>query len=259
MDNQLVSSTLTGLRAGTTYHYRLIATNATGTTVGMDATFTTLGAPPPPPPPPPIANTGAAISVGRQRATVRGTVNPKGAKTTYYVEFGLTAAYGVQTPPKTLGAGNSLRSVRVTLSGLQSGQTYHYRLVAKNVNGDGLGADRTLTTLAPSPVRAVPTVTARATPTRDRRPPFRFKVRGSLIPPSGVSRSRACRGRVSIRFRAGRKTVRLRRTRVNSRCRYRSRVRVRVRAPRQLRVKVRFRGNSALKPKSAQTLRVRVG
>src|SRR4051794_35198010 len=34
--NQDVSVELTGLRPGTTYHYRVIATNASGTTVGGD-------------------------------------------------------------------------------------------------------------------------------------------------------------------------------------------------------------------------------
>lgn len=35
------SATVTGLRPGTTYHYRIEATNATGTTYGSDQTFTT--------------------------------------------------------------------------------------------------------------------------------------------------------------------------------------------------------------------------
>jgi hypothetical protein len=37
-----VSANLTGLSTGTTYHYRLDATNASGTTYGSDQTFTTL-------------------------------------------------------------------------------------------------------------------------------------------------------------------------------------------------------------------------
>ena len=37
-----VSAGLTGLRQGVTYHYRLVATNAEGTTAGADQTFTTL-------------------------------------------------------------------------------------------------------------------------------------------------------------------------------------------------------------------------
>ena len=257
-ENQVVSATLTGLQPGATYHYRLIATNASGTTVGADATFTTLGAPPPSPPPPPTATTRSAISIGTTRATVRGTVNPRAARTTYYFEFGLTAAYGTQTPPRSLSAGRRARSVRATLTGLQSGKTYHYRVVAKNANGEALGQDRTFTTAAPSQARALPVLTARARPRRDRRRPYRFRVRGTLIPPAGVDRTRACRGRVVIRFKAGRKTVRLRRARVRGTCRYRSRALVRVR-PRVLRVKIRFRGNAVLRPRSARTLRVRAG
>jgi hypothetical protein len=39
------SATLTGLAAGTTYHYRLVATSAGGTTPGVDMTFATQAAP----------------------------------------------------------------------------------------------------------------------------------------------------------------------------------------------------------------------
>ncbi len=47
--NAAVRATLTGLRARTFYHYRLVAINAAGTAVGADRTFTTRAAPPPPP------------------------------------------------------------------------------------------------------------------------------------------------------------------------------------------------------------------
>lgn len=47
--NQSVSANLTGLTASTTYHYRLVATNASGTTTAADQTFiTTSGNPSPP-------------------------------------------------------------------------------------------------------------------------------------------------------------------------------------------------------------------
>ena len=255
---QSVSATLTGLRPGTTYHYRVIATNASGTTVGADQTFTTSGTAPPPSSPPPTVTTGGAVSVGEHDATVLGTVNPRGARTTYYFEFGLTAAYGVRTRSRSLSAGNSARSVSATLTGLQAGQTYHYRLIARNANGLSVGQDRTFSTSRASG-RRLPTITVSASPARDRRRPYRFKVRGRVVRPIGVSRSRACRGRVTIRFKAGRKTVRLRRVRVNRRCQYRARVRVQVRSPRTLRVTVRFGGNGALKARSAPARTVRIG
>lgn len=46
---------LSGLSAGTTYHYRLVGSNASGVVSGDDRTFTTTSATPPPPPPPPPA------------------------------------------------------------------------------------------------------------------------------------------------------------------------------------------------------------
>ncbi|HEX6206485.1 MAG TPA: hypothetical protein VFZ29_11835 [Solirubrobacterales bacterium] len=40
---RVFSRAVSGLQPGTTYHYRLVATNAAGTTAGADRTFTTLG------------------------------------------------------------------------------------------------------------------------------------------------------------------------------------------------------------------------
>jgi len=48
-----VSGPISGLAAGATYHYRLVATNSFGTAAGADRSFTTLLTLPPPPPPPP--------------------------------------------------------------------------------------------------------------------------------------------------------------------------------------------------------------
>ena len=42
-----VSATLSGLTASASYHFRVVATNATGTNTGTDGTFTTLAAAPP--------------------------------------------------------------------------------------------------------------------------------------------------------------------------------------------------------------------
>jgi hypothetical protein len=257
--DQSVSAELTGLRPGTTYHYRVIATSASGTTVGEDRTFTTPGSPPQPLHPP-TATTGAATGVGRYGATVRGTVNPKGSKTTYSFEFGLTPSYGARSASKSAGAGSSTRSVSAALTGLQAGQQYHYRLVASNAGGVALGKDRTFSTSAASLGRKVPAVTSTVTPARDRRAPFKYKVRGKLIRPPSVSPSRGCRGSVTIRFKAGRKLVLLRRARVKGTCRYGVRVRVRLRAhPRILRVSVRFGGNTVLKARSAPVRKVRAG
>jgi plastocyanin len=47
------SAHLSGLAAGTVYHYRIVAKNPLGTMEGADQTFTTASTPPSPPPPPP--------------------------------------------------------------------------------------------------------------------------------------------------------------------------------------------------------------
>jgi hypothetical protein len=84
--------------------------------------------------------------VGPNGATVAGTVNPNGLSTKYYFEFGTTSGYGYQTSPVTAGNGLANVAVGATLAGLQSTQTYHYRLVAVSIGGTTLGADATFKT-----------------------------------------------------------------------------------------------------------------
>jgi PKD domain len=69
-----VSATLTGLRPRTVYHYRVVATNAAGTSVGADRTFKTPAAPPPPPRfsfRAPNRMTVAALLAGKLRVSFR--------------------------------------------------------------------------------------------------------------------------------------------------------------------------------------------
>ena len=140
-----VRDDLAGLTPGTTYHYRVIATNASGTVVGADRTFQTTGTAPAPPPAP-AATTGTAEVTGAS-ATLNGSVTPNGVATSYYFEFGTTANYGQQTPPQGAGSGSAAVSVSAALSGLTASATYHYRLVAVGPNGAfSIGADRTFTT-----------------------------------------------------------------------------------------------------------------
>ncbi|HXE44559.1 MAG TPA: fibronectin type III domain-containing protein [Conexibacter sp.] len=147
-----VRADLAGLTPGTTYHFRVIATNATGTTVGADRTFTTTGTAPPPAPTP-TATTGTA-QVNGGSALLSGSVNPNGLATSYYFEFGTTANYGQQTAPQSAGAGTSAVSVSATLSGLAPDTTFHYRLVAVGPNSAfSIGGDRTFTSGGPASSR----------------------------------------------------------------------------------------------------------
>ena len=145
-----VNATLTGLSAGTTYHYRIVATNSGGTSQGTDTTFTTLplGASAP------TVTTGAATSISTSSAVLNGVVDPKGAATTYYFQYGTTAAFGAQTT--TVSIEGSSSSVKGTLTALLYGTTYYYQLVATNSGGTTSGYTLTFTTL-PLP----PTVTTK--------------------------------------------------------------------------------------------------
>jgi glycosidase len=88
--NATVSSSLTGLVAGQTYHFRAAASNPNGATYGSDQSFTTGF-------PAPSVTTGAASPITTTNATVSGTVNPNGRASGYWVEYGTTASYGLST------------------------------------------------------------------------------------------------------------------------------------------------------------------
>ena len=75
-------------------------------------------------------------------ALLRGSVNPNMRATDYFFEWGATASYGSVTPTQALPAGNAAVDVSASLSGLATGGTYHYRLVAINVAGTALGGDQ---------------------------------------------------------------------------------------------------------------------
>jgi hypothetical protein len=94
----------------------------------------------------PTAVTGAASGVSRSSATVSGTVNPGGQPTTYRFQYGTSTAYPSSTAGASAGSGTAAVPVAATLTGLQRGTTYHYRLVATNGSGSSYGADQTFKT-----------------------------------------------------------------------------------------------------------------
>ena len=112
------------LTPGTVYHYRLAALSRAGGANGADRTFKTSGAPPA------GAATGTAVNIGKEQATPTGSITPNGANTIWAVQYGLTTAYGVQTFPQSIGAGNTPVPVSITLKGLAPATLFHYRVVA---------------------------------------------------------------------------------------------------------------------------------
>jgi phosphodiesterase/alkaline phosphatase D-like protein len=139
------AAALASLTPNTTYHYRIVATNGSGTTVGADRHFTTAARPP-------GVSTGAVRSASASSATLTGSIDPRGQSTVYYFEYGTTAGYGSRTPSASAGAADKTTRVSATIGALAPNTTYHYRIVAVNGSGTSAGADRTFKTAAPSSV-----------------------------------------------------------------------------------------------------------
>jgi hypothetical protein len=90
----------------------------------------------------PAVTTGPAASVAQSTATLNGKVDANGKQTTYFFQFGTTRIYGVNTAETPAGARANPVNVAVPVTGLAPDTVYHYRLVAKNADGQTLGGDR---------------------------------------------------------------------------------------------------------------------
>jgi len=136
-----VTATITGLTGSTTYYYRIVATSAGGTTDGVEKSFATSAKP--------TVETKPATGVAGAEVTLNGLVNPKGATTTYYFQYGLAAEkrnYEHTTAEATAGSGTSNLEELTTVFGLTPSTKYRFRIVAVNANGKTLGSEQTFTT-----------------------------------------------------------------------------------------------------------------
>jgi len=95
---------------------------------------------------PPTVTTGPATSATGRSATLNGTVNPNGSSTTYFFQYGTSTSYGSTTSSINAGSGNSDVSAALSIRGLSSNTTYHYRLVATNSGDTGYGSNETFNT-----------------------------------------------------------------------------------------------------------------
>jgi hypothetical protein len=137
---EAVTASLTGLSPDTTYYYRLVASNGSGTSTGAVLSFNTGpgGAP--------IVTTGAASSITSSGALLAGTVNAHGLQTSYTFEYGPSNAFGSITAVANAGSTNGAQSVSLPVSGLAASTTYRYRIVATNSSGTIAGPVHSFTT-----------------------------------------------------------------------------------------------------------------
>ena len=138
-----VSQDVQGLEANTFYRVRIVTTRSQGAGVGVSSelTFSTDRVAPEVSQPAVQHRTAAG-------AQLVGLVNPNNLPTTYWFEYGTTAAYGTQVPvpAASMPVVGTDTAVAQQIAGLQPNTTYHFRLVAQNSEGQATTTDATFTT-----------------------------------------------------------------------------------------------------------------
>ena len=149
--SQVGSIPLTGLSTGTTYYYRIAASNSSGTGKGSVLSFVPGAAP--------TVTTLAATSVGATTATLNGSVTANGLATNAWFEYGMDPALAssTDTSPQPVGSGTTSQSINVPLTGLSIGTMYYYRVAAGNGSGTTKGS---VTSFTPGAVPDVTTLPA---------------------------------------------------------------------------------------------------
>jgi hypothetical protein len=253
-----VHVTATDLIPGTVYHFRLVATSQFGTSAGADHTFKTAGHPPA------VVNTGPASQVSQHSANLTGVINPNGANTTWFFQWGTTPSYGNNTTGGTVSGKSPATVVSQALAGLQAGTIFHYRLVGQNgPSGPTMGLDGIFMTFPLH--RPVPKVTRHTRPLHARGgKPWVFTTTGSVSHPASFPAQFACTGFVGLRYFTGGKRVKFVLVPLQPNCTYSAQaVFHRRHGPRNRRVTfhvlVRYRGNGYLAPANARPQTITIG
>ncbi|MGA7415532.1 MAG: fibronectin type III domain-containing protein, partial [Bryobacteraceae bacterium] len=134
---QEVEVPLTGLEAGSTYHFDVVAKNSVepGGVSSEDRQFTTEpegGAPRGPE----ISEVSVA-SVSETTAKIGLTINPDGADTKYRIDYGSEDPFEEDTEFVDIGSGHTPKHLEATLTELEPATTYHFIVEAENEQSDG--------------------------------------------------------------------------------------------------------------------------
>jgi hypothetical protein len=153
--NVAVSAEVTGLTAGSVYHFRLAAGNANGRHPGSDAQLTTL---------PAVENvqTEASTGVTAHTVTLEGSFEPNGFDTHYtfeYIRFKsssffafIMGAPGSATAPQDAGEATEDKHVSAEVTNLPPNELFLYRIVAENAFGRTVGGFGNFRTPVTAPV-----------------------------------------------------------------------------------------------------------
>src|SRR5919204_2071328 len=80
-------------------------------------------------------DTDPATNVTDSSVTLHGHVNAGGKPTSYWFQYGKTAAYGSETPHRDGGSGTEDQNVSEPVGGLTHDTLYHFRICAQNQGG----------------------------------------------------------------------------------------------------------------------------
>jgi hypothetical protein len=151
--NTPLSVNISGLVAVTIYHYRVVASNVNGISLGEDHEFETTKA---------IKelHTTPGTNITPTTATLNGEIDPDNLATSFYFEYGKTTAYGKTVPaPPGDSVGTTapgLTPVSKDVTGLRPNTTYHFRLVGANSVGTTIATeDQSFKTPQPPSVQGV--------------------------------------------------------------------------------------------------------
>jgi len=94
----------------------------------------------------PTITTNPATNLTAESATLNLSVNPKGAPTDIWFEWGFTSSLGMLTERQAVEAGTSSIPISLTLGGLTCNTTYFFRAAAENTVGSTRGNTSSFTT-----------------------------------------------------------------------------------------------------------------
>ncbi len=135
----LVSIDVSNLKPATTYYCRIVADNGSEVKYGNGVSFTT-------PSTDFAVETLGTGSISTQQSTVFGTITPDGSRASAYFEYGPATNLLQKTSIVRVGK-NQTVTVNRTISSLQPGTTYYYRIVGENRTDAAYGEFQSFTTL----------------------------------------------------------------------------------------------------------------
>ncbi|RJR18449.1 MAG: fibronectin type III domain-containing protein, partial [Desulfobacteraceae bacterium] len=144
-----VSASVSGLQPETLYHFRLVASNAAGTSNGDDKTFATVVPPTVRTIPATEIKSSSASGVTFSSAKLNAVINPNGSITSYYFEYGTSSSFGLKTPAVQAGNNPGETQVYSLVTGLTPNAVYYFRVVAYNSGGTSYGETMSFSTVRP--------------------------------------------------------------------------------------------------------------